>query len=213
MKLSKSGAIVIFIILLSVLIGIYLYPRMPERMASHWNIRGEADGYTTKFWGLFLMPLISIAMALLFVFLPRIDPLRANISEFSSYYYSFAVLLIMFLFYLHLLTLFWNLGKRFNMIQLLSPAFSLLFYYAGVLIEKAKRNWFIGIRTPWTLSSERAWDKTHALGGKLFKLTGIIAILGVILPDYAFFFIIVPMLSITVFTIVYSYLEYRKETK
>jgi len=97
--------------------------------------------------------------------------------------------------------------------QALSPAFAILLYYSGTLTEKAKQNWFVGIRTPWTLSSEKVWQKTHKIGGKLFKICGIIALLGFFFPDLAFLFILVPLLSVCVYTIVYSYFEYKKEVK
>jgi len=117
------------------------------------------------------------------------------------------------LLYIHLLTILWNMGVRFNMAQLLAPAFGILFYYCGILIENARRNWFIGIRTPWTLSSEKVWEKTHKVGGKLFKISGIIAFVGIFLQDYVLFLILVPVISTTIYTIVYSYFEYQKETK
>jgi len=182
-------------------------------MASHWNIRGEVDGYMSKFWGLFLMPIISVGLLLLFVLIPKIDPLKANIEKFRKYYDGLVVLMIVFLFYLYLLTILWNRGMRFNMIQLLAPALGILFYYCGVLVENAKRNWFIGIRTPWTLSSDKVWEKTHKIGGRLFKVTGVVALLGVLLPDYAIFFVLVPILLVAAYTIVYSYFEYQKETR
>ncbi len=97
--------------------------------------------------------------------------------------------------------------------QFLIPALGILFYYAGILVENAKRNWFIGIRTPWTLSSEKVWDKTHKIGGKLFKIAGIIALLGILFQKYALFFVLVPIISVAIYTIVYSYFEYQKETK
>jgi uncharacterized membrane protein len=150
---------------------------------------------------------------LLFMIIPRIDPRKSNIEKFRKYYDNFVLLIIVFLFYIYLLTIFWNMGFRFNMITLLSPAFAILFYYSGVLIENAKMNWFIGIRTPWTLSSEKVWDKTHKIGGKLFKIAGIIAIAGMLFPSYAIFFILVPMLSAAIYSVVFSYIEYQKETK
>jgi uncharacterized membrane protein len=88
-----------------------------------------------------------------------------------------------------------------------------LFYYSGVVISHAKMNWFVGIRTPWTLSSEKVWNQTHALGGKLFKITGIIALLGIIFINYALFFILVPLIVVGIYTVVYSYFAYREETK
>lgn len=211
--MRKSEIIILGIIVVSSLIGMYFYPRMPGAIASHWNIRGEVDGYMSKFWGLFLMPLISLCLLLLFVLIPKIDPLKANIEKFRNYYDGFIVLMIVFLFYLYLLTIFWNVGLRFNMIQLLAPAFGILFYYCGILIENAKRNWFIGIRTPWTLSSDKVWEKTHKIGGRLFKITGVVALLGVLFHDYAMLFILMPVILITAYTVLYSYFEYQKETR
>ena len=211
--MKKINLVVSFIILLSFVLAIYLYPQMPERMASHWNMKGEVDGYMSKFWGLFLMPIILLGLFLLFILIPKIDPLKENIAKFRKYFDSFIVLITLFLFYIYLLTIAWNLGKRFNMGQMMMPALGMLFYYCGILTENAKRNWFIGIRTPWTLSSERVWNKTHKIGGKLFKAAGLIAFLGIFFPNYAFYFILVPALLVAFYTIIYSYFEYQKETK
>jgi len=211
--MRKSGIIVLGVILLSFIIGIYFYPQMPEKIASHWNAQGQVDGYMSKFWGLFLMPLLSMMLFLLFIAIPKIDPLKHNIEKFREYYDGFVVLIIVYLFYVYLLTIFWNIGIRFSMVQPLAPAMGILFYYIGILIENAKRNWFIGIRTPWTLSSEKVWEKTHKIGGKLFKIAGIIAFIGVFFQRYALFFILVPIILVAAYTIVYSYFEYQKETR
>jgi len=211
--MRKSGIIVLGVILLSFIIGIYFYPQMPEKIASHWNAQGQVDGYMSKFWGLFLMPLLSMMLFLLFIAIPKIDPLKHNIEKFREYYDGFVVLIIVYLFYVYLLTIFWNIGIRFNMVQPLAPAMGILFYYIGILIENAKRNWFIGIRTPWTLSSEKVWEKTHKIGGKLFKTAGAFAFIGVFFQSYALFFILVPIILVAAYTIIYSYFEYQKETR
>jgi uncharacterized membrane protein len=209
--MRKSELIIVGIILLSFAVGIYYYPQMPEKVASHWNAHGQVNGYMSKFWGLFLMPIISVGLLLLFILIPRIDPLKSNIQQFRKYYDGFVVLIIVFLFYLYLLTIFWNSGYTFNMITFLAPAFAILFYYAGILIENAKRNWFIGIRTPWTLSSDKVWDKTHKIGGKLFKIAGILALLAIFFERYAILIIVVPVIIVSIYTVVYSYFEYQKE--
>ncbi|MFA4819477.1 MAG: SdpI family protein, partial [Candidatus Aenigmatarchaeota archaeon] len=98
----------------------------------------------------------------------------------------------------------------FNMIQLLSIAFAPLFYYCGILIENAKRNWFVGIRTPWTLMNETVWNKTHRRGGKLFKLSGVLALVAIGLPQYALVFILVPVILSSIYAMAYSYFEYKK---
>jgi uncharacterized membrane protein len=97
------------------------------------------------------------------------------------------------------------------MSQLIAPAMGVLFFYTGELIGKSKRNWSIGIRTPWTLSSDAVWDKTHKLGAKLFKISGAIALLGFIFPDFAFYFVLIPVMFSAIYSFLYSYLEYQKE--
>jgi uncharacterized membrane protein len=83
----------------------------------------------------------------------------------------------------------------------------------GILTENAERNWFIGIRTPWTLSSERVWKRTNRLGGKLFRIAGITAAFGAFFPEFAIYFILVPVIAVAGFSIIYSYMEYQKEIK
>jgi len=150
-----QNKIPIAIIILSFFVGVYFYPKMPDRMASHWNIRSEVDGYLPKFWGLFLMPLVSLVMFGLFLAVPKIDPLKENIKKFEKYYCGFILTMIVFLFYIYILTIGANLDLEFNMGMLLIPGMSLLFFYIGLMLENSKRNWFIGIRTPWTLQNDK----------------------------------------------------------
>jgi len=199
--------------MISFIIGIYFYSLLPDKVASHWNARGEVDGYMSKFGGLFLMPIISLVLLLLFIIIPKIDPLKHNIEKFRKYFNGFIVLMMLFLFYLYILTILWNIGVRFNFVHLLVPIFSIFFYYCGILIQKAQRNWFIGIRTPWTLSNEEVWNKTHKIGGKLFKIAGIISLIGILLPEYALFFVICPVIIASLFPVIYSYFEYQKLSK
>ena len=211
--MEKSIQASFFLVVISMVLSVYLYPQMPDRMASHWNISGEADGYSAKALAMFLMPAISLILLGFFMLIPSIDPLKGNIKEFRKYYDGFVLVLTAFLFYLHLLTIAWNLGYAFSMSSALSPAFGVLFYYTGVLIGKTKRNWFIGIRTPWTLSSDVVWERTHKIGGRLFSACGIIALLGLFFPEYAIALVIVPVMAVAVYTVIYSYSEYRKTVK
>lgn len=213
MKTKSVHTLILSLILASLLLGAYLYPIMPERMASHWDASGSVNGYMPKLLGLLLMPVISAILFLAFLVIPRIDPLKENIAKFRAYYDMFILLLFGFLFDLYLLTIFWNLGYRFNIIQLMAPAIGLLILYAGVLTENAKQNWFIGVRTPWTLSSETVWNKTNRLAGKLFKAAGILAMLGAVFPEHAILFILVPVILAGIYPLIYSYQEYRREMK
>ncbi|MDD2696999.1 MAG: SdpI family protein [Candidatus Pacebacteria bacterium] len=206
----KIKITILLIILASFGVAFYFYPKMPDTMASHWNAKGQVDGYMSKYWGLFLMPFISLLMALLLVLIPKIDPLKENIVKFRKYFDTFVVLILLFLLYIYSLTIVWNLGKTFNMTYAMLPAFAVLFYYAGVLVEKAKRNWFVGIRTPWTLTNEEVWDKTHRMGGKLFKISAVISLFGLLSYEYAFWFVLVPIILMTVYLFIYSYFEFQK---
>jgi uncharacterized membrane protein len=184
---------------------------MPEKMASHWNAQGVVDGYMSRFWGLFMLPLFTGGLFLLFIVLPKIDPLKRNWPKFRNYYDWFVVILTSYMFYIYMLTLSWSLGYRFDMGVAMTPAIGVLFIYLGFLMEKAKRNWFVGIRTPWTLSSDRVWKNTHRIGSKLFKICGVIAVIGAFLGKYAFYAIIIPVLATVVYTVVYSYFDYQNE--
>ena len=213
MKTRNIQILIIGLILASFLMGAYLYPYMPEKMASHWDANGRVNGYMPELWGLFLLPGISAVLFLAFMLIPKIDPLKANIEKFRVHFDVFVLLLFVFLFYIHMLTLLWNLGYRFNIIQHLAPALGMIIYYAGVMVGNAKQNWFIGVRTPWTLSSEVVWDKTNKLAGKLFRGAGVLAAMGLVFPKYAIFLILVPVILAAVYPIIYSYQQYQQEIK
>jgi uncharacterized membrane protein len=213
MNTRTSIIIIVILILIGVIAGALLYNRLPDPVASHWNERGVVDGYMARFWGVWMMPLVATGMFLLFLLIPLIDPLKANIAAFREYFNTFIVLFVAFLLYIHGLTLAWNLGYRFDMGGAMLPALGLFFIYAGVLIGKAKRNWFIGIRTPWTLSSDTVWAETHRIGAKLFMASGILALIGAFFGPYAVWFIMVPLIGSSLFLVVYSYVLYQRENK
>lgn len=212
---TRTTLILVSILIVAATLGsLLLWNQLPDPMASHWGTNDQVNGYMSKFWGVFLMPVITIAMLLLFLVIPSIDPLKANIAQFREYFNTFIALITAFMIYIHGLTLLWNLGyTNFRMSTAMLPAMGLLFIFMGVMIGKAKRNYFIGIRTPWTLSSDTVWDETHRVGGKLFIGAGILSLLGAFFPNAAVWFILVPILGTTLFTVLYSYYLFRREAK
>ena len=211
--MRKVTAAITGLVLLSFILSIYFYPQVPDQMATHWDSQGEVNGYMSKFWGTFFMPLLITGLVILFLVIPKIDPRKENIEMFRKHYEGFRLVLIIFLVLVHLHILLWNTGTQISPNAVIPLGMGLLFYYAGVLTENAEQNWFIGIRTPWTLSSENVWKRTNCLGGKLFRIAGITAFSGVFFPEYAIYFILVPAVIVAVITVVYSYLEYKKELK
>jgi len=211
--MRANNVILAAIVVFSFVLSIYFYPQMPEQMVAHWGIKGDADGMMSRFWGLFLFPVLLTAFIIMFSFMPRIDPLRQNIDEFRGYFDNFIILLFAFFVALQALMISWNLGFIVPIIPFICVWIGALFYYAGVLMQHAKKNWFIGLRTPWTMSSEKVWDKTHKLGSKLFKVSGMIAILGSFAEEFAFLFVLGPIFVSAFYTTYYSYKEYQKEQK
>jgi uncharacterized membrane protein len=205
--------VILLAIAVAFVAGGYFYPSMPELMASHWDGNGQVNGYMPKFWALFLMPIMTLAIVGLFILLPKIDPLKANYKKFAKYYDRFLAVFVAFMVYLYALTILFNRGMEFNMTVALIPALAALFYFIGTVLENTKQNWFIGIRTPWTLSSEKVWDKTNKLGAKFFKIFALLSLALVFLGDLGLMLLVVLIIIPSFYLILYSYLEFRKEGK
>ena len=211
--MRRTDLFILIAVIISFVIGIYLYPQMPEQMASHWNAQGNVDDYMSRFWGVFLMPFVFIGLALIFIAIPRIDPLKKNIEKFRKHYDGFIIIFFIFMLLVYVQTILWNLGTEISPNLVFPILMGLLFFYIGILLENTKRNWFIGIKTPWTLSSEKVWNKTHKLGSKMFKIAGIIVLIGFLFQKYIIYFTMVPVLFVAFYLVVYSYVEYQKEKK
>jgi uncharacterized membrane protein len=213
--MSNRSTLIISLLLIAAAVALSLavYGRLPQPMASHWGIDDQVNGTISRFWGAFLMPVMALAMLGLFLLIPLIDPLKANIAKFRGLFNAFIALLMAFLLYVHVLTILWNLGlQSFRMSTALLPALGLIFVFAGLMMRQARRNYFIGIRTPWTRSSDRVWDETHRVGGLLFIAAGVLALLGAFLPGIvAYWLLLGPVLASTVFVVVYSYVLWRRE--
>ncbi len=213
MKTRTTVLITLVLAGLAFLIGAYLYPAMGEPMAIHWGADGHADGYGSRFEGLFLLPIIALGATLLMLGIPALDPLKRNIEKFRDQYNIFVVFMSAFFYYLYALTLLYNFGLTFSMTTFLIPAFALMMFFSGQLIKKAKRNYFIGIRTPWTLASDVVWDRTHRFGGTAFQAAGLLCLPGMLFPPVAFLWMMAAILGAALLVVIYSYLAFRQEEK
>lgn len=107
-----------------------------------------------KFWGTFTISLLSLGLGLLLYIIPFVDPLKKSYEKFKSYYNGFIVICMIIMFVANSHIILFNLGYKINPNSWVTILMFILFYYAGIILEKVKRNWFIGVRTPWTLSSD-----------------------------------------------------------
>lgn len=150
------------------------YPHLPRIVPTHWNIEGMADGYAPK-WKLFVtIPAMMLAFLGLFAILPWLSPKRFEVDAFRSTYLYIMIVLLCMMVYFHALLLWAALARPVHMVRAIIGGVCLLFALLGNVLGKVRRNFYIGIRTPWTIANETVWNATHRLGGKLFFLSGLL---------------------------------------
>lgn len=176
----KSDIYNFIIIILTVIIVIVTYNKLPDRVPIHWNINGEANGYGPKYVMAILIPGLMILTWVGMRFLPKIDPKKENYKKFESSYSVIISLFITYFFIMYVITTAITFGYNIPVDKVVCGMMGILFLVMGNYLPKSKSNFFYGIKTPWTLSSEVSWNKTHRLGGKLFVLAGLLVILGAI---------------------------------
>ncbi|MBW2977699.1 DUF1648 domain-containing protein [Candidatus Woesearchaeota archaeon] len=208
--LNRRELIPIALIIIIFSVAVYLYPFMPEQMPTHWNAKGEIDDYGSRFMGLFLMPLITLGIYILFSLIPKIAVYKKHILGFDKHLYGMKIAFVLFLSAIYVVTLLPTFGYDINVAYFILPFIAALIFYIGYIIKFIKRNFFIGIRTPWTLSSGQVWDKTHRIGSVTFRINALIFLLALFYPEYSLWIILVPLLANVLFLIVYSYFAYQK---
>lgn len=189
-----------------------VYPRLPARIPTHWNLAGQPDDWSNRIWGAWVLPIFLLGMWVLVQVLPRIDPRGANYAKFGGAFEGIIVSVMLFMLALHLVALRASLGYPVQMQRVVPIGIGVLFIVIGNLLPRARPNWFVGIRTPWTLSSDRVWEKTHRFGGRVFVAGGIlITIAGFLLVQWAHAVLFTVVLLCTAAVLIYSYLEWKRE--
>jgi len=210
----KSEILLIILILAAWITGFYFYSVFPEQVPVHWNFAGQVDRFGGKFEGAFIMPIAATAMYLLFLLIPLVDPKKEKYQQFQKVYNLFRYLLILILWAIYLISSFNALGYNVRVEIWIPLIIGLLFIVLGNYMGKIKPNWFMGIRTPWTLSNDQVWSKTHRLGGKMFMLMGLLFILNPLLPFQSLtWMLIVPITLVALVPIIYSYVLFKKIKK
>ncbi|MEG6522673.1 SdpI family protein [Desulfotomaculum sp. 1211_IL3151] len=190
------------------------YPALPEQVPTHWNIRGEVDGYSHKSVAALIMPLLPLGIYLFMTFLPKIDPKKQNYRKFAPSYEKMRLATVGVIMVVSALPILSALGYHLNVEFIIKGAVSLLIIVMGNYMGKIKYNYLVGFRLPWTLANEDVWNQTHRFGGKLMVIGGCVSLLSVFLSGTLGFVIF--MLGIflpMVLTMVYSYLAFAKFRK
>ncbi len=195
----------------SLVFALVVFPSLPARIPTHWNIRGEVDGWAARWPGAFLLPLTGVGIWLLLFVLRKIDPRRSHYDRFNETYWLILNLMSVYFALFTVLSLGVALGWPIDMTRAVLLSVAVLFIALGNYLPRLRSNWWIGIRTPWTLESEEVWRKTHRLGGRLFVIGGLVAVVGALLPPP--FQVVVAMAGLVLaglVPVVYSYFAFRK---
>ncbi|CUA80420.1 SdpI family protein [Anoxybacillus suryakundensis] len=207
----KKYWMIIILVLCSYVLSFIAIPYLPNEVAIHWNAAGEPDNFMNKWWGALLLPLLLTGMTFLLIYLPKIDPRKENYEKFEKVYRIFLHVLVIFFVSLHVVTLAYNIGISVQVDVVVPLGVGLLFIVLGNYMPKIKPNYFFGIRTPWTLDNEVVWQKTHRVGGKVFVIMGVLIMLTVFAESiWRFIFLLIIVLSGTIYLFVQSYIFSRK---
>ena len=196
-----------------------VYPRLPDRMPTHWELSPHPpgsvptpNGWSDRLWGAFGIPILLLGMWALMKILPRIDPRGSNYAKFGGAFEAIIISLMLFMLGMHFVVLRAALGYPVQIDRVVPIGVGLLLIVIGNLLPRARPNWFVGIRTPWTLSSDRVWEKTHRFGGRVFVAGGIlITITALLWVPWAHVVLFAAMVLIASSVLIYSYIEWKRE--
>ena len=217
----KNSILISIAILLAMVLTSGYGARMIDEgaiVAAHWNMQGEVDGYLARNHLLVGGPLLAFGITLLFLFAPFIDPRRSNVHASRDAFYVSWIGTLIFLAGAHASLVFAAIRGDTQMPILNEPFFYVMCLFiivVGNFIAKTRSNFFLGIKTPWTLSSENSWAVTNRLGGWLFVLTGLgaAATAAIRSPKDGFAVFIAGLLTTFFVTLLVSYLVWRDDQK
>lgn len=209
MKFKRSLLVSLVFFVVAVLVAVWLYPRLPAEVPTHWDFQGHVNGTMSRFWGAAMPALLIAGLAVLTWLLPVISPRRFEISSFAQVYVMVMLVVQALMLVLGVASLLSAVGYPVAMPRLAMLVTGALLLILGNYMGKLRKNFFIGIRTPWTLASDAVWERTHRLGGWLFMLAGLVTIVATLFgaPPVV---VIGVMVAAALIACVYSLLIYKR---
>lgn len=196
------------------IVGYFVYPYLPEKVPSHWNVSGQVDGYSSKNFHIIFFPSVTLVLYLLMSFAPAVDPKPDNYEKFRGVFKAFRLVMVGFFIILYIATTLFALGYPLSIGKIIRFAIGILLIFIGENFGKVKHNYTFGIKTPWTLASEKVWDKTHKVSGPLWIMAGLVWIFTIFLEERLSFAISIGALFLVGFYgFIYSYILFQKLKK
>jgi uncharacterized membrane protein len=192
------------------------YDQLPEQVPTHWNIRGEPDRFTPKqdAWvNIYLMPGFLLLWIFITWLLPKISPVQFSVDSFKQIY-GYLMALVSGLFaYIHGMILWNTLHPEAGFFRPFSVGFFLFFALLGNVLGKTRKNFWIGVRTPWTLADDRVWHQTHRVSGWIFVVYGVLGAILSLITDWAPLVLFCGLPVVALYTVFYSLYLYKRLQK
>lgn len=218
-KTMKTNKTVELIILLTVLaplgVAAWMWNDLPATIPTHWNFEGKPDSFMPKFPGAVLLPLINAVMSVVLKYIVRLDPKRENYEQFSRAYSAIRIALAIFFAIISIYTLRLSVGGDMTMGSFIEACMCLLFLVLGNYMRNIKHNYFVGVRTPWTLADENVWRITHRFTSTFWTISSLIMfMIMLILPSTIALGVFIGFAVVMgIIPILYSYLVFRNRNK
>ncbi len=174
LKLSRLDKVSVVMIIASTVLAVLVYPKLPEQFPIHWNAAGDIDGYSSRLVGAFMMPLIALSVLVVFKILPRISPVGFKLDESRSVLDIIQTILVALFCTIGVAMILVSIGYKLDMVKVIVIGSGLMLMATGNVLGKVRKNFFVGIRTPWTLADDEVWARTHRFAGRSFFAGGLL---------------------------------------
>ena len=209
MKINRSQWLSLALVLAAFALTAILYPHLPQRVPVHWNLSGQANRYAAKPWGPFEIPLAMAAIYVLLLLVPAISPRGYRIDQFRRTFDVIRTAMMIFVFVVVAVADLAAIDRSLQTGRIIFAALGVFLAILGNYMGKITKNFFVGIRTPWTLANDEVWMRTHRLGGKLFMIAGL-ALVVCALAGFGGPALIGLVILASAIPVIYSYLLYRR---
>jgi immunity protein, SdpI family len=201
------------LIAVTAILSAVAYPRLPATVPSHWNLHGQVNAWQSRGQAALLMPVLMLVLWGVLRGLPAIDPRRGNYAKFQPTYDFMIGAVLTLVALIHVAVLGFALGLPISIQRVVPIALGLLLIAIGNQLPRARSNWWFGIRTPWTLSNERVWERTHRVGGYLMTAAGVVIFASALVAGSKPLFVIIACVAASALgSMIYSYIAWRQET-
>lgn len=195
-------------------LAFYLFATIPGQageIVTQIDVDGSPLAMGNKFAVLFAIPVIALAIYMLLNALPHIAVYKRNITKFYERFYGFKAIILLFLFVVYVINILPAKSVVVNVTFIFVPALAALYFYLGHVLKHIHRNYFIGFLTPWALSNDKLWDKTHRFGGVVLEVCAFFLLISLIFQDYIVEILTVTTVAALLITTVYSYLIFSRD--